>query len=256
VVEEFIPAASSAGVYICHKRGDKSGAVKYAVKSYYRSQFKRGAGAWLGYKLKYRAIKSLNHPNVVNTLDLIENDGRRYRVMEYIDGVRLDSLVTQDIPFQDENIIKLARGLASAFKYIVESRCKPFIFIDSGPHNIIVRADGSPCVIDIEHAERISRDVRLYAAINLPVLRRVYRNAAKGYYIRTLGKCALLMALAPTPKPLIYQTDKERLGDLKRRALARGYDEDLIGLAVRSVENPSAVAFADWERVLSLSASA
>jgi len=247
-------------VYLCHKRGDKAGAVKYAVKLYNQKTLKRGKLARLGDKLKYRAIKRLNHPNVVKTLDLIEQDGGRYWVMEYVDGAPLDELVQKGVPLRDEEIARVARGAAAAFKYLERNQMKPFIVTDPMFRHIIVRADGSACVIDIEPRQPLSNNIGFYAG-HLLGLRRVYRKATMYSYIKCLGMCALLMALAPNPLPpeFVYwydqrRRDEERLPEWKRRALARGYDKDLIGLAVASVADPSAVKYADWERILSASA--
>jgi len=240
----MIYASEVSTVYRCRRRSDETGAIKYAVKLYHRKMFARGKLGWLGDKLKYRAIKRLNHPNVVKTLDLIEHDGGRYWVMKYVDGVSVDELVKRGIPLRGEAIAKLARGAAAAFRYLEHSLSKPFIFLQPALPNILVRADGSPCVIDMEPLEPLSNDIRFYGGY-LPGLRRVYRKARMNSYIRVLGKCALRAALPSAPK----ERSKERLTELGRQAIARGYDEDLIGLAVASVADPRAVKFADWERI-------
>jgi len=195
-----------------------------------------------------RMLKSVNHPNVAKTLDLIERDGERYWAAEYVDGVPLNERVATGGRLQDADIVKLARGLLSAFRSIAELRGAAFITIDLRLPNVIVRADGSPCIIDVEPLANLSKDVRFYAD-HLLGRRAAYRAEQRIYCVRFLGKCALRMALPPTPFPLIYQADRARLGELKRLAVGRGYDKGLIGLAVASVANPGAVAFADWERI-------
>jgi len=251
VVDDIISDTIKSVVYLCHKRSDKAGAVKYAVKHHRWQMLRLGAIGDLVSGLKYKTLKSLNHPNVVKTLDLINCGGKRYFVMEYIDGVTLIDIAKKGRRFGKKEIIKFARGLAAAFKYLEEDKRSPFIRTDPSALHVIIRADGSPCVIDIE--PMIAKDLRTYAS-HIFGLRDVDRVARKRECVRILGKYSLRMALPPAPPPRIYQADKARLGELKRRAIERGYDEDLVGLAVASVENPDAVAFADWERVLSASA--
>jgi len=200
-------------------------------------------------------MKSLNHANVVKTIDLNYWRGKRYLAMEYIDGVPLNNLIKKGIAFPEQDIIKLARSLVSAFKYLAESRHAPFIRIDCTAANIIVMSDGSPCVIDIEPVKWVPKSFKIYAKLILGLRDARRGTRMRNDSIRFFGRCSLRMMLPPTPVPSrIYQTDKARLAELTRQAIERGYDKDLIGLAVASVADPSAVKYADWERVLSASA--
>jgi len=262
VVEEALAATFKRSiVYRCHKRGDEAGAVKYAVKTYYRlfpGMFGRGAlRAWLRFS-QLRMLKNINHPNIVKTYDLVRSQGRHYLVMEYVDGEPLESFTQNGAPFQEADIRKLARGLLAAFAYIETSNYRPLIESDFKRENIMVGRDGAPRVIDIEPLGFWGK--RRKAAAPLKYLAYLLRLSGLRKPIKTdgetiviIGRCVLRMACMPLPDHIPnreWQGNKARLADLERWAVGRGYDEDLIGLAVASVADPSAVAFADWERIL------
>ena len=98
------------------------------------------------FKREMLAAGQVTHPNVVNATDAGIVDGRRYLVMEYIDGVDLSVLCkcVGRLPIADacEVIRQSALGLAKAHDTSIVHR-------DIKPTNIMVASDGSVKVLDL-----------------------------------------------------------------------------------------------------------
>ena len=93
-----------------------------------------------------QAAAQLIHPNIVAAFDAAEEDGRHFLVMEFVDGVDLQSYVDQHGPFAAEKavdiILQTARGLQYAHK-------KKIIHRDIKPANLLLGSDGIIKILDM-----------------------------------------------------------------------------------------------------------
>ena len=96
-----------------------------------------------------RAASALNHPNICTVHALGEHEGRSFIVMEYIQGVTLQSVVARRPAFDEvaRLVVQAARALAAAHSAGVVHR-------DIKPENIMVRDDGYVKVVDFGLARR------------------------------------------------------------------------------------------------------
>jgi serine/threonine protein kinase len=92
-----------------------------------------------------RLAASLNHPNVVAVFDLVEEAGRYWLVMEYVEGVSLGRLVRDQgrLPVDEAAsvAIQAASGLAAA-------HAEGIVHRDVKPGNIMVTPDGEVKLTD------------------------------------------------------------------------------------------------------------
>lgn len=92
-----------------------------------------------------RLAASLNHPNVVAVFDLVEEAGRHWLVMEYVEGVSLGRLVRDQgrLPVGETAsvAIQAASGLAAA-------HAEGIVHRDVKPGNIMVTPDGEVKLTD------------------------------------------------------------------------------------------------------------
>lgn len=103
-------------------------------------------------------LKELNHPNIVKMLDMVQEDGTNYLIMEFIDGGDLSQMLKKrgKIPFDEA--IKLSLELADALS---RAHHLGIVHRDIKPANVLIAPDGTPRLTDfgvarIEAAERMT----------------------------------------------------------------------------------------------------
>jgi eukaryotic-like serine/threonine-protein kinase len=116
------------------------------------------------FKDEIRLVSRLNHPNVVQTLDVLENDGELTLVMEYCDGVTLHDLVRDaldaatpvPIPVIVGIVTQALHGLHSAHELAEDGVPLQLVHRDVSPQNIMIARDGLVKVLDFGIAKAAS----------------------------------------------------------------------------------------------------
>ena len=99
-----------------------------------------------------RTIFSLNHPNIVRILDVFEENGTAYYVMEYIDGESLGDMVKRRGGISEAEALGYVKDVASALEYI---HSKNINHLDIKPGNLMKgNEDGRIIVIDFGVAKQ------------------------------------------------------------------------------------------------------
>lgn len=99
-----------------------------------------------------RTIFSLNHPNIVRILDVFEENGTAYYVMEYIEGESLSDMVKRRGAIPEAEALGYVKDAASALEYI---HGKNINHLDIKPGNLVLRKeDGKVLVIDFGVAKQ------------------------------------------------------------------------------------------------------
>lgn len=101
------------------------------------------------FEYEVRALRKLSHPSIVNIVGepFSDSSGNLFLPMEYIEG-RTISQIVQDPThgtYAEDEAISLFIQLLDVFSYIHRNAC---IHRDVKPSNIMIRPDGSVCVID------------------------------------------------------------------------------------------------------------
>ena len=93
-----------------------------------------------------RTIFKLNHPNIVRILDIFEENGTAYYVMDYIEGETLGDMVKHRGAIPEAEAVGYIKEVASALSYIHGEKIN---HLDIKPGNIMKRGkDGKILLID------------------------------------------------------------------------------------------------------------
>jgi serine/threonine-protein kinase len=90
-------------------------------------------------------VASLRHPSIVTVHDAGEEDGRRYIVMELVDGVSLRERLRSQGALSPDETAKLGVAIAGALSY---AHPRGVLHNDVKPENILIDADGAPRLTD------------------------------------------------------------------------------------------------------------
>ena len=92
-----------------------------------------------------RTLARLDHPRIVRVHRVIEAWGTAYMVMEYVEGRNLEEALKAEGPWPEERV----RGLLdSLLPGLAQVHAAGLIHRDIKPANVMLRADGTPVLID------------------------------------------------------------------------------------------------------------
>ena len=96
-------------------------------------------------------IAALDHPNIVRVIDVFEENGTAYYVMEYHSAGSLGSLVDNRGALNEDDALYYIRQVASALKYV---HSRKMMHLDIKPDNILVNSRGEAVLIDFGLSKR------------------------------------------------------------------------------------------------------
>ncbi len=104
-----------------------------------------------------KAAAKLNHPNIVQAIDVGEAGGYHYFVMEYIDGHTVYDKVSANGRYSEADALDIIIAIADALNH---AHTRGFIHRDVKPKNIMITKDGIAKLADMGLAREVS-DTRL-----------------------------------------------------------------------------------------------
>ncbi len=93
-----------------------------------------------------KTVAKLNHPNVISGIDVGEQDGIRYFVMELVSGLTIRAIVERGGPMDEGRVAHVALQVARALDH---ARQLNLVHRDVKPDNIIVTTDGVAKLCDL-----------------------------------------------------------------------------------------------------------
>ena len=90
-------------------------------------------------------LSKLSHPNIVKVLESFEANNTAYYAMEYCSGGSLDERIKQQGSLSESQAKSIACKIGSALSYM---HSRGMLHLDLKPGNIVLRADGTPVLID------------------------------------------------------------------------------------------------------------
>ena len=101
-----------------------------------------------------RVLASLSHPNIAGIHGLEEVDGKRFLVMELVEGETLDERIQRG-PMPIEEVVRIAKQIAEAVEAAHE---KGVVHRDLKPANVNITPDGNVKVLDFGLAKALTGD--------------------------------------------------------------------------------------------------
>ncbi len=162
-----------------------------------------------------RTISRLDHPNIIRILDIFEENGTAYYVMEYIDGYSLADKVSHQGALSEAEAVGYIKQVGNALEYIHQHRIN---HLDVKPANIMIcKVDNKAVLIDFGVSKQY--DVQGSQTSTTPVgishgYAPIEQYASDGVStfspqtdIYSLGATLynLLTATAPSPAPHLIQ---------------------------------------------------
>ncbi len=117
-----------------------------AIKVLSRDLIEQYPGALDRFRREARAASSLDHPNVVKTYDLDEDDGRHFLVMEYVDGTNLEKMVEKNGPLPIDQAVNLICQALQGLHYIHDCG---LVHRDLKPGNLFLNKEGVVKILDL-----------------------------------------------------------------------------------------------------------
>ena len=102
-----------------------------------------------------RNLSHLKHDGIVNVLEAFSENNTHYYVMEYVDGGSLDAYIRSKGRLPERETLSLARQIGSALSFMHKNK---MLHLDLKPKNIMLRADGTLCLIDFGLSKQYEAD--------------------------------------------------------------------------------------------------
>lgn len=102
-----------------------------------------------------QAIAGINHPAVTQVYDILDQDGREFIVMEYVEGQSLTTLLTE-APLTPSRAIEVAQQIAEGLTAAHE---QGVIHRDLKPENVMIDPSGRVKILDFGLAKSIAEDI-------------------------------------------------------------------------------------------------
>ncbi len=98
-------------------------------------------------------LRKVRHPALPKIVDIFREGDHINLVMEYIEGRTLEQVIKSS-PLTEDRLLDIAIEICSALECL-HSMKPPVIYRDLKPSNIMIRPDGSVCLIDFGTAKQI-----------------------------------------------------------------------------------------------------
>jgi eukaryotic-like serine/threonine-protein kinase len=141
-VLDQLGAGGMGQVYLCEHLHMKR---RVALKVLPIAQLKNGSALERFYR-EARATAVLNHPNIVRSYDIGEEDNLHFLVMEYVEGSTLQELVQRQGPMAPLAVVNYMRQAALGLAHIQQAS---LVHRDMKPSNLVVDLTGTVKILDL-----------------------------------------------------------------------------------------------------------
>src|SRR5262252_6764950 len=102
---------------------------------------------WAQFAREARLLAQLNHPALPRVSDYFKEDGRAFFVMQFVEGIDLAAMLTQQGPFPRGTVVAWADQILDALVYL-HAHDRQIIHRDIKPHNLKVTPAGKIALLD------------------------------------------------------------------------------------------------------------
>lgn len=140
-IKNLLGEGGMANVYLAHDEIlDRDVAVKVL-----RLDLRNDQETQRRFQREAKATSELNHPNIVSVLDVGEEDGMQYIVMEYVKGEDLKKYIVEHFPIPYQRVVDMMEQVLSA---VAHAHAHGIIHRDLKPQNIMVDEKGNVKITD------------------------------------------------------------------------------------------------------------
>ena len=149
---EILKKVGQGGMSIVYLAMDNRLNKQWAVKEIKNDGSKSTATLLKGLEREANILKDVDHPVLPRIVDIINENGTIYVVMDFVEGRPLSDVLKAEGAQPQEKVIEWGRALASALDYL-HSMNPPIIYRDMKPSNVMLKPDGSVKLIDFGTAK-------------------------------------------------------------------------------------------------------
>jgi len=191
-----------------------------------------------------RILATINHPNIVQVLELVRANETIYMVMQFIEGTSLENYILRHrvkgrIAVLSEDFI--VGVFARVLDGLHEVHGRKLLHLDLKPTNIFLQPDGVPTLIDFGAARHtVGRDSASVIPMFTPGFaapEAYQRDGAVGAWsdVYGMGACMLASMSAKAPQEATSRT-REDLVPLALEILERSYSPHILAVTKACLE--------------------
>jgi hypothetical protein len=198
----------------------------------------RGAKSWKDVELAEReatVLSSLSHSGLPRYIEHFEENGALYLVMEKIEGESLQARRKRGASLDQAQVTRFLQDAAACLRYL-HSQAPPVVHRDIKPGNVILRPDGSYCLVDFGSVrDRLKPEggSTVVGTFGFMAPEQFQGRAGPSSDVYAVGATALSLLTGREPEDLPHKG----LGVDVESALRGQVDRRLIG-ALRSMLEP------------------
>ena len=140
------------GMSIVYLARDKHLNKQWAVKEIKNDGSKSINTLLKGLEREANILKNVDHPVLPRIVDIIEQEGTIYVVMDFIEGTTISERLKEEGAQPQELVIEWGYQLASALDYLHNMK-PPVIYRDMKPSNVMIKPEGGVKLIDFGTAK-------------------------------------------------------------------------------------------------------
>lgn len=202
-----------------------------------------------------KIIAKLNHPNIINVIEIIDEFSTRFIVMEKLEGKNLSAILKAKGAFGLTETRKILSQLASALQYAHDQGENGIVHRDIKPSNILVDRYGNIKLTDFGLAgPPQNKEINIEGSPSYLAPEIINGEPVDGRAdIYALGVMAFLMLTnslpfsAPTLAKLLNMQVHQKPPDI--RELCSSIDTDLEEFIQRSLTKDVKQRIADWKKI-------
>ncbi|PTY06021.1 hypothetical protein DB346_01255 [Verrucomicrobia bacterium LW23] len=215
-LEEVIGQGGMGTVYKARRQGlDRVMAVKLINAGAFASDVERHR-----FRVEAENAAKLQHPNIVQVLEVGDVGGQAYFVMEYVEGPMLSSMV-QDKPLQWRQACRYVKTLAEAVQFAHQ---KGILHRDLKPQNVLIDRFDAPKIADFGLSRQIGYEGGLTVTGQMigtpnymPLEQALGEHSKVGPWSDVYSLGAILYELVTTIPPFLGTTIADIVDRLQRQ---------------------------------------
>lgn len=151
---EIVDVLGKGGMSVVYLAKDIKLQKFWAIK-----QVKKNLNTSIDLLAETNILKNLDHPALPRIVDIIERNESIYLVMDFIDGISLDKLITESGIIDEKTVIDWAKQICDVLNYLHSQKPNPIIYRDMKPGNLMITNRGLIKLIDFGIARKYKKNV-------------------------------------------------------------------------------------------------